>query len=128
MVVLFQCIGAVLMVLGSLFGVVAALGMLLLPDAAARLQAAAKPQVVGLLLILLGAAPFVRWWPALGMLFLVGAFQVVTAPVLTQLLARDSYRSGAWRRDRLLVDEYEGHRQPGGRDDASPGGDDDASG
>lgn len=112
-----QWIGALLMLVGGLLSVVAALSMLLLPDAPARLQAATKPQVVGLVLIVVGAAPFVRWWPALGMLVLVAVFQMITAPVLSQLLARSSYRAGAWRRDRLLVDEYAQDRHPGARDD-----------
>lgn len=117
--IVIQWIGAVMMLLGGLLAVVAALGMLLLPDAPARLQAAAKPQMVALVLIVLGAAPFIRWWPALGMLLLVAAFQMITTPVLTQLLARSSYRAGTWRRDRLLVDEYAEDLDPGRRDDAA---------
>lgn len=117
--IVLQWIGAVMMLLGGLLAVVAALGMLLLPDAPARLQAAAKPQMVALVLIVVGAAPFIRWWPALGMLLLVAAFQMITTPVLTQLLARSSYRAGTWRSDRLLVDEYAEDLDPGGRDDAA---------
>lgn len=117
--IVLQWIGAVMMLLGGLLAVVAALGMLLLPDAPARLQAAAKPQMVALVLIVLGAAPFIRWWPALGMLLLVAAFQMITTPVLTQLLARSSYRAGTWRRDRLLVDEYAEDLDSGGRDDVA---------
>lgn len=117
--IVIQWIGAVMMLLGGLLAVVAALGMLLLPDAPARLQAAAKPQMVALVLIVVGAAPFIRWWPALGMLLLVAAFQMITTPVLTQLLARSSYRAGTWRRDRLLVDEYAEDLDPGRRDDAA---------
>lgn len=117
--IVIQWIGAVMMLLGGLLAVVAALGMLLLPDAPARLQAAAKPQMVALVLIVLGAAPFIRWWPALGMLLLVAAFQMITTPVLTQLLARSSYRAGTWRRDRLLVDEYAEDLDPGRRDDVA---------
>lgn len=117
--IVLQWIGAVMMLLGGLLAVVAALGMLLLPDAPARLQAAAKPQMVALVLIVVGAAPFIRWWPALGMLLLVAAFQMITTPVLTQLLARSSYRAGTWRRDRLLVDEYAEDLDPGRRDDAA---------
>lgn len=117
--IVIQWIGAVMMLLGGLLAVVAALGMLLLPDAPARLQAAAKPQMVALVLIVVGAAPFIRWWPALGMLLLVAAFQMITTPVLTQLLARSSYRAGTWRRDRLLVDEYAEDLDPGRRDDVA---------
>ena len=119
MIIIIQWIGAVLMLLGGLLAVVAALGMLMLPDPPARLQAAAKPQVVALVLIVVGAAPFIRWWPALGMLLLVAAFQMITTPVLTQLLARSSYRAGTWRRDRLLVDEYAEDLEPDEHEDVT---------
>lgn len=100
-----QWTGAVLMVLGGLLSVSAAVGMVFLPDVAARLQAATKPQVLGLLLVMLGAAPFLSWDSAVVLLALVGIFQLVTAPVLAQLVARSAYRAGAWRRDLLVVDE-----------------------
>ncbi len=99
-----QWAGAVLMVLGGVLSLSAGLGMVLLPDVAARLQAATKPQVVGLLFVVLGAAPFLAVGAALGMLFLVAVFQLVTAPVLAQMLARSAYRAGTWRKDRLVVD------------------------
>jgi multicomponent Na+:H+ antiporter subunit G len=38
-------------------------------------------------------------------LVLVALFQVITAPVISQLAARSAYRSGAVRCDLLVVDE-----------------------
>ncbi|UMG91842.1 monovalent cation/H(+) antiporter subunit G [Nocardioides sp. TF02-7] len=103
--IVLEWIGAVLMVTGGLLSVVAAVGMLRLPDVAARLQAATKPQTLGLMLIVVGAAPFLDAWSAIGMLVLLVTFQLVTAPVLAQLVARSAYRAGAWRKDRLVLDE-----------------------
>lgn len=97
--------GAVLMVLGGLMALSAGISMLVLPDVAARIQAATKPQVLGLLLVVLGAAPFLDWYSAATMLALVALFQLVSAPVLAQLVARSSYRAGTWRHDLLVVDE-----------------------
>jgi multicomponent Na+:H+ antiporter subunit G len=104
-VIVLEWAGAVLMVVGGLLSVSAAIGMLRLPDVAARLQAATKPQTLGLALVVLGAAPFLDAWSAIGMLVLVVTFQLVTAPVLAQLVARAAYRAGSWRTDQLLVDE-----------------------
>jgi multicomponent Na+:H+ antiporter subunit G len=39
---------------------------------------------------------------------LVGLFQVITAPVVSQLLGRSAYRGGTVRRDLLVVDELAG--------------------
>lgn len=113
-----EWIGAVLMLLGGLLSVSAGVSLLLFPDVAARLQAATKPQVLGLLLVVLGAAPFLDVSSAVTMLVLVAAFQLVSAPVLAQLVARAAYRTGAWRHDRLVVDEL--------RDGVPPAGDPDA--
>lgn len=100
-----QWAGAVLMVVGGVLSLVAGLGMLLLPDVAARLQAATKPQVVALVLIVLGAMPMLGWWSGVALLLLVAVAQLIIAPVLGQLVARSAYRAGSWRRDLLLVDE-----------------------
>ncbi|MDQ3152823.1 MAG: monovalent cation/H(+) antiporter subunit G [Actinomycetota bacterium] len=81
-----------------------ALGLLRFPDLPTRLQAATKPQTLGLLLILLGTA--LRLEPAgAASLALVALFQVITAPVISQLLGRAAYRSGAVRRDVLIIDD-----------------------
>ena len=40
------------------------------------------------------------------MLLLVGAFQMITVPMLTQVVSRSGHRAGSWRRDRLVVDEF----------------------
>jgi multicomponent Na+:H+ antiporter subunit G len=41
-------------------------------------------------------------------LVLVAFFQVITAPVLSQLAGRSAYRSGGVRRDLLIVDQLAG--------------------
>ena len=38
-------------------------------------------------------------------LVLVVLFQVITAPVISQIVGRSAYRSGTLDRDRLVVDE-----------------------
>jgi multicomponent Na+:H+ antiporter subunit G len=57
-----EIITAVLLVLGSLFSFVAALGMLRLPDTVIRMHAATKPGTFGAGLILIGEAFFTLNW------------------------------------------------------------------
>ncbi|PRW62426.1 monovalent cation/H(+) antiporter subunit G [Actinopolyspora mortivallis] len=83
-----------------LFG---AIGLLTFPDVAARLQAATKPQTLGLILILIGSAVRLEARDASG-LILVGLFQALTAPVLAQLVGRAAYRAGSVREETLDVD------------------------
>lgn len=97
-------LSAVLLLTGATSCLLGALGLVRLPDLPARLQAATKPQTLGLLLILLGTAVRLEPGYAAGLL-LVALFQMLTAPVIAQLLGRAAYRSGAYRRDTLVVDE-----------------------
>lgn len=95
---------AVLLLVGALSCLLGALGLVRLPDLPARLQATTKPQTLGLLLILLGAAVQLEFQSASTMVLVV-LFQVLTAPVIAQLIGRSAYRSGAIRRANLVIDE-----------------------
>jgi len=101
-------VSAVLMLGGALSCLLGGIGLVRLPDLPARLQAATKPQTMGLSLILLGTALRVELASAVT-LVLVVLFQVITAPVISQLVGRAAYRSGALPDDALVVDELAGH-------------------
>jgi len=111
--VILDVVSAVLLLLGALSCLLGALGLLRLPDVPGRLQAATKPQTLGLLLILAGTAVRVELENA-ATLVLVALFQVITAPVISQLVGRSAYRSGTLRRDLLVTDELAGE-MPGDR-------------
>ncbi len=87
-------VGAVLMILGALFGVLAAIGVLRLPDLYTRMHAASKAGAVGGGLLLLavavfsGAAPIVMR-SILGILFLL-----LTTPISAHLLSRAALKAG----------------------------------
>ena len=100
-------ISAVLLLTGALSCLLGALGLVRLPDLPGRMQAATKPQTLGLLLILAGTALRVELESA-ATLVLVGLFQVITAPVIAQLLGRSAYLGGSVCRERLVVDELAG--------------------
>ena len=79
--------------------------MLRFPDTLSRMHAATKPQVLGVLLLLLGVALRLRTPSDLGMVALVGVFQLATAPVAAQMIGRAAYRSGRLNRELLDADE-----------------------
>ena len=95
---------AVLLLAGALSCLLGALGLVRLPDLPARLQAATKPQTLGLVLILVGTAVRLEFENAATLVLVIG-FQVVTAPVISQIVARSAYRTGTLDRENLVVDE-----------------------
>lgn len=96
---------AVLLLVGAFLAMVAAIGVLRFPDLLTRMHAATKPQVLGLLLIILGLGLRLRSPLNVGMLVLIAAFQLLTAPVSAHMLGRTAFRRTRIRQDLLLVDE-----------------------
>jgi multicomponent Na+:H+ antiporter subunit G len=103
--VVADVLAAVCLSLGALLALIAAIGLVRFPDVLTRMHSATKPQVLGLLLILLGLALRLREPGALGVLVLIGVFQLVTTPVASHMVGRASFRAGQVRRDLLVVDE-----------------------
>lgn len=114
--VVLDTVGTVSIVLGVVLTLVASVGLLSLPDVLSRMHAATKPQVVGLLLVVLGGALHLRTSVDVWMLVLVGAFQLITAPVTAHVVGRLAHRGEGLRRDLLHVDEL-----VDSPDDADPG-------
>lgn len=110
-------LGAACLVAGALLALAAGIGVLRFPDALSRMHAATKPQVLGVLLLLLGIALRLRSRADLGMILLVGVFQLATAPVAAQMIGRAAYRSGRLDRGLLDADELAGTESAGGRGD-----------
>ena len=97
----------VCLLLGALLSVAAGVGLIRFPDAIARMHATTKPQILGLTLILVAIALEARSWPTLLALSPVLIFQMLTAPISAHMVGRAGYRTGAFRADRLLVDELD---------------------
>ncbi len=102
---------AVLLVLGCTLSLIAAIGMVRFPDLLTRMHAATKPQVLGLLLILTGAAVRLHNVIDITTLVLIAVFQLATAPVGAHMVGRAVYRSGRVRQDLLVVDELSGEQR-----------------
>ena len=90
---------------GALLAFAAGVGVVRFPDLLARMHSATKPQVLGLVLTLLGVALRLRSGPALWMLLLVAMFGMLTSPVAAHMVGRAGYRTGKVRHELLVVDE-----------------------
>jgi multicomponent Na+:H+ antiporter subunit G len=112
---------ALLLVLGSLFSFVAALGMLRLPDTVIRMHAATKAGTLGVGLILIAEAFF---YAEVGITLRVLAaisFLLLTAPVAAHLIGRAAYYSGIKLWHKTWIDQLKDHYPSGGHpEDTEP--------
>ena len=98
-------ITAVLVLGGSTLALTAAIGIVRFPDTLTRMHSATKPQTLGLLLVLAGAAIRLRGNADVGMLILTGLFAVITAPVIANRVGQRASREHSFRDDLLTKDE-----------------------
>ncbi|MFP7759793.1 monovalent cation/H(+) antiporter subunit G [Marisediminicola sp. LYQ134] len=96
---------AICLMLGAFLSLAAGVGLVRFPDALSRLHAATKPQVLGLLFIVVAIALEARSWSVLLTLVPVVVFQVLTAPISAHMVGRAGYRTGNFRGDLVVVDE-----------------------
>lgn len=98
---------AACLLLGTFLMIVAALGLLRLPDVFCRMHAAGKAGTLGVVLIILGAMIALAGTPndvsIRGLLAVV--FQFLTTPAATHLLARAAYVCDYPLSERTAVDE-----------------------
>ena len=81
-------VGAVILLVGVSFTLIAAIGVVRMPDIQTRMHGSSKPQMLGLLLVLLGVIVSTQdlKWIALGLVIVV--LQFITAPVGTSMIAQ----------------------------------------
>lgn len=103
--VALDVVAGVLLVVGAFLSFAAGMGIVHFPDLLARMHAGTKPQVLGMLFMLIALGLRLRSWSVAGLLLLVIAFQMLTAPVGAHMVARAGYRTGKIRSDLLVFDE-----------------------
>lgn len=102
---LSDIVTSVLILTGAVLALTAAIGVVRFPDTLSRMHAATKPQVVGLILILLGAFNHLRGNVDIWMIALVGIFTVLTAPIIAHTVGQVAYREQRVREGLFMVDE-----------------------
>lgn len=89
---LLDLTGGLLLVAGTAFLFLGALGLVRMPDLYNRIQAGTKATTLGSLLSLAGAACLHPAW--FWKLLLIGVFLLFTNPLSSQVLARSAHRGG----------------------------------
>jgi multicomponent Na+:H+ antiporter subunit G len=84
---------AIVWLTGSVFALLAALGVLRMPDVFTRMQASTKASTLGLGCLLIGAALQMGDFASFIRIACIGAFVLLTTPVAGHVIARASYFS-----------------------------------
>lgn len=99
---------AILLSSGAFFAIVAAIGMLRLPDVYMRLSANAKASTLGTSLILGAAALHFDDVAVSGKLLAIVAFLLLTTPVAAHMIGRAAYSSKVPLWKGTICDEFRG--------------------
>lgn len=99
-------IGSFVLLFGSLFLLLGAIGILRMPDSYNRIQAGTKATTLGTMMTMLGLALMhPAWWPKVVVLIL---FIIFTNPVSSHVLARAAHHIGVPLDPSTVVDKMEG--------------------
>ena len=104
-----EILTAIFLILGGILTLVAAVGVLRMPDLFLRMHAATKAGTVGVSSIAIGVMIHFGTLTVISRGVLVIAFFLLTAPVAAHMIARAAYRSGVslWLLTR--IDEWKTH-------------------
>lgn len=117
---MIELTAAMLILAGSLLCLIAAVGMLRLPDTLIRMHAATKAGTLGAGLILAGVAVYFTDAGATLKALLILVFLYLTAPVAAHLIGRAAYRSGIKLSARTWVDHLGEDMQKAATEKSAP--------
>lgn len=106
-------VAGILILVGGLFSLVAALGILRLPDLYTRMHAASKAGTMGSGLMFVAIAVFAFDGPVILRALVGFVFLLLTAPVSAHLLARAAYSAGYKPADTTVIDDLDDHAESG---------------
>lgn len=109
---MMDIVTGILLLIGSVFAIAAAIGVLRFPDLYTRMHAASKAGTLGSGLMLL-AIPIAAFQPDIALRAVAGVvFFLLTAPVSAHLLARAAYISGLVPGHGSGLDDLKGRYDP----------------
>lgn len=100
-----EFLACILMLIGAVLSLLAAIGLFTFPDILSRMHSSAKPQILGLFLMLAGLAIDIGQPVVWGMIVLTFLMQVMTVPVGAHIVGRTTFRAKRVDTSTLLVDE-----------------------
>jgi len=114
-----EIMAGILILMGSGFCLVAALGVVRLPDTLTRMHAATKAGTLGSGLLIIGGTVFYQELGFTLRAVTIIALVFLTAPVAAHLVGRASYESNAPLSNRTWIDELKAYKDRKQSDSAS---------
>ena len=111
---------ALMLVIGASFTLIAAVGIVRMPDVYMRLQVSTKGATLGAGVLLLAVAVFFGEFEIVVRALLIIAFIFLTTPISGHMLARAAYLVGVPLWERSVTDELAGKYDPETGELASP--------
>lgn len=106
-------ISAVFWLAGSILALLAAIGVVRMPDLFTRMQAAAKASTMGLGCLLIGTAIELGDSASVARAISIAAFVMLTSPVAAHVIARAAYLSDVPLWSGTIVDERKQENEAG---------------
>ena len=107
-----ELILVLLLVTGTLFMLLSAIGLLRMPDLFTRMHAATKVGTVGVSGIVLAVAVHFEQMKVAAPALLIIVFMLATAPVAAHMIGRAAYEIGATLWKGTVIDEWKSQRPP----------------
>lgn len=108
---MIEIISAVVIIVGVLFVVIGAVGLLRLPDFYIRISAITKAATVGVACIMIGVALNYNEISIAIKAFAVVLFLLITSPIAAHIIGRAAYNSGVPLWKKTEVNEYEEYKK-----------------
>lgn len=87
-------LGLLCLLAGALLCLAAGVGMLRFSDLLTRMHAGTKPQILGVVMVIIGVGLRTRSGLDVGMLVLIALFQMLTIPAGAHMVGRAGFRTG----------------------------------
>lgn len=109
---MIDAITAALLLVGALFTLLGALGLLRMPDAFTRMQASTKASTLGVGCLLVATALQLGDVASIARAGAIGAFLMLTLPVASHVIARAAYLSDSPLWEGTVLDQWREDRGP----------------
>lgn len=119
-----EIITIVLLAIGTVFTLLAAIGILRMPDVFMRMQVATKAATLGVACVAMAAAVHFGDLATTARAVLIVLFLFLTAPVAAHTIGRAAYVAGARLWEGTIVDELRGKHERGAQPPRSTHADD----
>ncbi len=101
----YEIIGIILMLIGSIFLFLGALGVFRMPNVYNRMQAGTKASTLGALAFIIGVGVYHPVWFVKSAL--IALFLILTNPVGSNVMSRAAHHSGVKLTEKSVIDKYE---------------------